>query len=186
MTKPRFAMGGWFNRRAAAFAAGAAAMALVTVSVAYGVIALQARSSAPQAAGTTTAATLAAVASPPSAPPARSPAVGDPPRSTSGTSAPIPQSTSGLAGAEQGRPADADVSYSVLVGSFRQESEAAALSQQLQGLAFRVRTTRVGSIDRGMWYQVFVGPYTDLEGARRDLERVRQMPGYSDARLITR
>ena len=30
-----------------------------------------------------------------------------------------------------------------------------------------------------------VGPYTDLEEARRDAARVQRMPGYSDARLIT-
>ena len=74
--------------------------------------------------------------------------------------------------------------YSVVVGSFRHESEAATLSQQLQDLGFRVRTARAESSERGAWYQVFVGPYTDLEQARRDEGRVRQMPGYGDARLI--
>jgi general secretion pathway protein A len=182
MTKPRFAIGGWFNRRAAALAAGAAAMALIAVGAAYGVIALQARPSGTQAAGAPAATTLAPA---PATPPAQS-AASEPPRSTTGTSAPSPQSTSGQAGAEQARPADADANYLVLVGSFRQASEAAALSQQLQGLTFRVRTTRVGSIDRGVWHQVFVGPYGDLEGARRDLDRVRQMPGYRDAQLVTR
>ena len=75
--------------------------------------------------------------------------------------------------------------YSVLVGSFRYEPEAASLLEQLQGLGYRVRTARVNSTGRGTWHQVFVGPYGDLSRARQDEARVRQLPGYADARLVT-
>jgi cell division septation protein DedD len=75
--------------------------------------------------------------------------------------------------------------YSVLVASFRQGSEATGLADRLRGLGYRARTRRVDSADRGTWYQVSVGPYADLEQARQDEARVRQLPGYADAHLIT-
>jgi cell division septation protein DedD len=74
----------------------------------------------------------------------------------------------------------------VLVGSFRHDTEAAVLLEQLRGLGYRVRSRRVESQDRGAWHQVFVGPYPDVELARQDEARVRQLPGYADARLTTR
>jgi cell division septation protein DedD len=72
----------------------------------------------------------------------------------------------------------------VLVGSFRYEPEAASLLGQLKGLGYRVRMTRVSSSERGTWHQVFVGPYGDLDQARQDQARVRQLPGYADAHLV--
>ena len=75
-------------------------------------------------------------------------------------------------------------SFSVLVASFRQPREAAALSQQLRDLGLPVRAIRVVSGARGVWHQVLVGPYGDAAAADRDKERVRQMPGYADARVI--
>ena len=74
----------------------------------------------------------------------------------------------------------------MLVGSFRQDSEVAALSDRLRGLGFRVRTVRVVTAGRGTWYQVLIGPYTVADEARQDEARVRQLPGYADARLVTR
>ena len=65
------------------------------------------------------------------------------------------------------------------------EPEAASLLDQLQGLGYRARTARVDSTDRGTWHQVSVGPYGDLEQARQDQARVRQLPGYADAHLVT-
>jgi cell division septation protein DedD len=75
--------------------------------------------------------------------------------------------------------------YSILVGSFRYEPEAAVLLGQLNGLGYRTRSVRINSSTRGIWHQVFVGPYTDLEPARQDQAKVRQMPGYADAQLVT-
>ena len=70
------------------------------------------------------------------------------------------------------------------VGSFRQETEAARLTEQLRAAGYRVRMVRVSGV-RGIWHQVLVGPYADLDQAREDQVRVRQLPGYADARLVT-
>jgi cell division septation protein DedD len=75
--------------------------------------------------------------------------------------------------------------YSVLVGSFRHDAEAAILVEQLRGLGYQARSGRVESEARGVWHQVFVGPYGDIDVARQDEARVRQLPGYADARLTT-
>jgi len=74
--------------------------------------------------------------------------------------------------------------YSILVGSFRYEPEAATLIEQLSGLGYQAHGARVTSAMRGTWHQVFVGPYGDLEGARLAETRVRQLPGYADAHVI--
>jgi cell division septation protein DedD len=74
----------------------------------------------------------------------------------------------------------------VLVGSFRYEPEASSLLDQLRGLGYQARAGRASSTDRGTWHQVFVGPYRDLDQARQDEARLRQLPGYADARLVTK
>ena len=79
------------------------------------------------------------------------------------------------------RPA---VAFSVLVASFRQLDEAAALEQELRGSGFTVRPVRTVQGGSGTWHQVLVGPYDDADAASRDQLRVRQMPGYGDARVI--
>ena len=82
-------------------------------------------------------------------------------------------------------PSNAGGRYSVLVGSFRHDAEAAVLMEQLRGLGYQARSGRVESEERGVWHQVFVGPYGDIDAARQDEARVRQLPGYADARLTT-
>lgn len=191
LAKSRLSIGTWLRRRAAAFAAGAAVMAVVAAGVGYGVIALQARSATARpvdgdspAAQRETITPPATTASPPTTVPPSPVDEPAPTPSSSDKNDPAPQPTSGRMLEAPATAADAQTTYSVLVGSFRHESEAATLSQQLQDLGFRVRTARVESSERGAWHQVFVGPYNDLEQVRRDEGRVRQMPGYSDARLI--
>ena len=173
----------WMKQRAAAFAAGAALMAAVSVAGVYGVGALQARAGSANAAVTRTpdasdsAAVAAAVA----------------------VDMPIAQGTTGpAASVDSPRSGDRGVvlppipsapapgRYSVLVGSFRYEPEASSLLDQLRGLGYQARAIRVSSAERGAWHQVFVGPYRDLDRARRDEAQVRQLPGYADARLVTR
>ena len=189
LAKPRLSIGTWLRRRAAAFTAGAAVMAVVAAGVGYGVIARQARSATarppdtdPPAPQRETIAPPATAAPPSTAAPSPVDEHAAVPLSTEQND-PAPQPTSGRTLDARATAADAQT-YSVLVGSFRHESEAATLSQQLQDLGFRVRTALAESSERGAWYQVFVGPYTDLEQARRDEGRIRQMPGYGDARLI--
>jgi general secretion pathway protein A len=192
LAKPRVSLGEWMRRRAAAFVAGAAAMAVIAAGVGYGVIALQARSSTAHSGEAEPPATPQQHVAPPAAvvpAPVEQPAPAtEEPKApaTDEPKAPEPQSTSGRtddvpAAAEGVRAA----SYSVLVGSFRHETEVATLSRQLEELGFHARTARVDTGERGVWHQVLVGPYADIEEARRDEARVRQMPGYSDARLIT-
>jgi general secretion pathway protein A len=181
LTKPRVSVGNWVRRRAAAFVAGAAAMAVIAAGVGYGVIALQARSGGVHSGEAERPAAAAAprTVEPPAAP-QPAPAVEE-------TKAPEPQSTSGRT-EEVPSTAPRKASrapFSVLVGSFRHEAEAARLSQQLDELGFHARIASINTGERGVWHQVFVGPYADIEDARRDEARVRQMPGYGDARLIT-
>jgi cell division septation protein DedD len=186
LVAPRAPVFGWLKRHAAAFAAGAAVTAVVTVAGAYGVSALQARASSGRANA------LAAQSQVPAdLKTASSEATGTPAaQGTTGPSTPAPVDS-------QPRPGESEVvasgaaaqpgarKYSVLVGSFRYEPEAASLLEQLRGLGYRVRTSRVNSTGRGTWHQVFVGPYGDLGRARQDEARVRQLPGYADARLVT-
>ena len=75
-------------------------------------------------------------------------------------------------------------SFSVLVASFRQASEAAALQNDLRNRGLPVQEIRVVSSPRGVWHQVLVGPYPDAAAAARGQERVRQIRGYADARVV--
>jgi cell division septation protein DedD len=75
--------------------------------------------------------------------------------------------------------------YAVLVGSFRVQNQAATLLDQLRALGYRTYANRVGSAAGNAWHQVFVGPYDDLNQARQDEARVRQLPAYADAHVVT-
>jgi general secretion pathway protein A len=189
---PRSSVLGWLRRRAAAFAAGAAAMAALSVAAVYGVVALQARSASART--VEPSATVQRV-SPPSAT-AESQGTTDSPAPTTGTAtaavpvraeqAPDPRPPAPVQPTATSSRGVQDVRrYSVLVGSFRQESEAVKLMDQLRELGYRSRRSRVESGERGSWHQVFVGPYADFDQARQDEARVRQLPGYADAHLMT-
>ena len=97
-----------------------------------------------------------------------------------------PVATSGSPVAPPSARSEAPVAYSVIVGSFRQRSEAESLSTDLQALGFSDRAIRirVATSASGAWHQVLAGPYTDAAVAGREHARVRQIPGYGDARLI--
>jgi cell division septation protein DedD len=191
LAAPRASILGWLRRRVGAFAAGAALTAVISAAAWYGVITLHARS-ASRSGEQLEPTPLAAGA------PARLPDVGPPPI--------VPEATPTQAVATSGttlrevatpvaHPQVADAAgaprpqtggrYSVLVGSFRHDAEAAVLVEQLRGLGYEARSGRVESEERGVWHQVFVGPYRDIDVARQDEARVRQLPGYADARLTT-
>ena len=168
----------WIQQRGAAFLAGATVTAMLAIGVAYAI-------SGAHAAHTTTAsaAAITAPAVPVALPSQRAnqdTAVAV--TGVKGTTGPATPAAVDSGSAEH--PVRAERSYSILVGSFRLEPEAASLNDQLSGLGYRTRTTRVTSSTRGIWHQVFVGPYGDLERARKDETRVRQLPGYADARVI--
>ena len=194
LAMPRVSLLGWLRRRVGAFAAGAAVMAVISAAAWYGVITLHARTAA--RAGETAAPTpLAAVV--PAAVRENGPAPIIPETSpaqavaTSGTTlrGTATHPTVALPGGPDAAGAlqsQAGGRYSVLVGSFRHDAEAAVLLAQLRGLGYQVRSGRVESQERGAWHQVFVGPYGDIELARQHEARIRQLPGYADARLTTR
>ena len=188
---PRASIVGWVKRHVAAFAAGAAMMAAVSIAAAYGVIALQARVASSRSVDTPAVSQMRTVQPPTpdgtagqavqgtTGPATPSPVDSQPRPERSepgGQRAPAPLATAGTSVSRR---------YSVLVGSFRYEPEAASLLDQLKGLGYRARTSRVSSNERGTWHQVFVGPYGDVEQARQDQARVRQLPGYADAHLVT-
>ena len=185
---PRVPVFAWLKRHGVAFAAGAAVMAALSAAGVYGVGALPARAASARSTGSPAVPSQApADLKPPAADvTAATPAV----QGTSGPTTPAPVDSQ----PRLGEPASAVLGaaglsgarkYSVLVGTFRYEPEAASLVDQLRGLGYQVRTARVSSTARGIWHQVFVGPYGALDQARQDEARVRQLPGYADARLVT-
>ena len=178
----------WMKQRAAAFAAGAALMAAVSVAGVYGVGALQARAGSARPADANVIRTP--VASDSAAVGAAAAADMPTAQGTTGPAAPVLGDLPGSG--DRGvvlPPVAAEPAtgpYSVLVGSFRYEPEASSLLDQLRGLGYQARAVRASSAERGTWHQVFVGPYRDLARARQDEALVRQLPGYADARLVTR
>jgi general secretion pathway protein A len=208
LAMPGRSMFGWLRRGAAAFAAGAALTAAVSLAAAYSVIVLQTRSvSAGAIAAPPLSIQAGREAGSPPVTPASATAPADPPAAAVPPPADVkpPAAQPGAPGARSVRAgvepdpapavpqpaaaappgAEAKGRYSLLVGSFRQNTEAGTLVDQLRALGYRARTGRFDSADRGTWHQVSVGPYTDLEQARQDEARVRQLPGYADAHLIT-
>ena len=191
LTMPGRSLFGWLRRGAAAFAAGAALTAAVSLAAAYAVVVLHSRSAtAGTIAPSVSIQTDGPIAAPPAAEVPIAPA-DDPPASPAASPSEAKPAVQPDSDPAPSQPPAADQSaaeaagrYSVLVGSFRQNSEAGALVDQLRGLGYRARTGRVESAERGTWHQVSVGPYADLERARQDETRVRLLPGYADAHLI--
>jgi general secretion pathway protein A len=169
------------RRHAAVFAAGAAISAVLSTAITYAVTTIQARvTSGKPAPRPSTQASAPERETPASA------ATGM--KGTSGPATPQAVDSQGAVEARQTNlaPAGAQTqTYSILVGSFRYEPEAAVLIGQLGELGYRTRAARVSSATRGIWHQVFVGPYKELEMAKQDQSRVRQLPGYADAQLVT-
>jgi general secretion pathway protein A len=170
----------WMQQRAAAFVAGATVTTMLAIGVAY---AMSGAGAANASAGSAKTATTPAPVALPSQPTQQDRAV--PVTGVKGTTGPATPTAVDSASTEPHDAARAQRSYSILVGSFRLEPEAASLTDQLSGLGYRTSTSRVTSATRGIWHQVFVGPYGNLDQARLDETRVRQLPGYADAHVIT-
>jgi len=171
----------WIHQRASAFVAGATVTTLLAIGVAYAMSGASAGNASTGSAKTVIApATPVALASQPTRQDGAVAVTG-----VKGTTGPATPAAVDSAATEPHDAAHAQRSYSILVGSFRLEPEAASLTDQLSGLGYRTRTSRVTSSSRGLWHQVFVGPYGTLEQARVDETRVRQLPGYADAHVIT-
>jgi cell division protein FtsN len=90
--------------------------------------------------------------------------------------------TPASAAPRSGATAEAE-SYSVIVGSFRTDTQAMTLINELGDLGYTARSRRIASAERGIWYQVLLGPFSDAALARACEARMRLLPGYADARL---
>lgn len=155
----------WMRERAGAFAAGAAAMAVVA-ALTYGAL-------FPQEGRASAAVLPQAVTTPEQDEPAKAA------QPVPSIEMPAPVQTSGT----QPAPPPSSSRYSIVVGSFRQPSESTRLTTELAEQGYAARAIRVDAGPRGIWHQVRVGPYTDAARARADEARIRQIPGYADARL---
>jgi general secretion pathway protein A len=181
--RSRGLIAGWVKRYGVAFAAGAAITALLSIGIAYAVTTSHPGSEVGKTVATPSvdsqllardrpATESAAAGMKGTSGPAMPKAVDSQPATTA------PQTI-------QPGPVSPAHSYSILVGSFRYEPEAAVLISQLSDLGYHARSARLSSSTRGIWHQVFVGPYSELELAKQDQLRVRQLPGYGDAQLVT-
>jgi len=187
LTLPGRAAIQWIRARAAAFAAGAAMTAVLATGMIYGVGWLRRPvSTLPPPLPVASAPSQAAT--PSTAPSPRRSEIAPASMKAQGTTGPsTPPAVDSQAGTESREAARPQMrSYSILVGSFRLEPEATTLLTQLSDLGYHARTARVTSPTRGAWHQVFVGPYADLDQARADQTRVRQLPGYADAHVVTK
>lgn len=162
------------------------AIGLIAGAVLVGAyLAMQRTTDAPAAAASQTPAPAAAPTGPAAAdaPTARTPA----PSVQQPAAAAVPGPPTAVPPAAAAPAATPGASFSVLVASFRKPEEAAALSTELRELGLPVRRVRVVSGGAsGMWHQVLVGPYGDAKAAQQGQARVRQIPGYADARVIPR
>ena len=74
--------------------------------------------------------------------------------------------------------------YVIQVASFQSDERASRLAEQLTSTGYRVRQVELNlEPPRGRLLQILVGGYETLEEAEVDLARIRQIPGYADARL---
>ncbi len=169
----------WLQKHAAAFVAGAAVTAMLGIGVAYATSGARAGSAAANHAATTSAKAVA-LSSPP--PVENVPVAVTGVKGTTGPATPAAVDSQSIESRDSVRT---QRRYSILVGSFRLEPEATSLIDQLSGLGYQTSSSHVTSGTRGSWHQVFIGPYADLERARLDESRVRQLPGYADAHVIT-
>jgi type II secretory pathway predicted ATPase ExeA/cell division septation protein DedD len=183
LVRSRGLISGWVKRNGVAFAAGAAMTALLSIGIAYVVTSSQPGS---EVAKTVATPSLDSQLLARDRPATESATAGM--KGTSGPAMPKAVDSQPATSAPhtiQPGPGSPAHSYSILVGSFRYEPEAAVLISELSDLGYHARIARVSSSTRGIWHQVFVGPYSELELAKQDQLRVRQLPGYGDAQLVT-
>ena len=80
-----------------------------------------------------------------------------------------------------------DGSFAIQVASLTSRSRADRLVDELVRFGFRARAVEFNlGFPRGVVMQVRVDGYPSAELATRDLARIRELPGYSDARLLSK
>ncbi|MBI2221098.1 MAG: AAA family ATPase [Acidobacteria bacterium] len=75
-------------------------------------------------------------------------------------------------------------SFSIFVGSFESEEDAAARARELQQLGFNAYRATVEREDGSRSLQLLVGTYDNVERARDDERRLRQVAAFSSARVV--
>jgi cell division septation protein DedD len=80
-----------------------------------------------------------------------------------------------------------DGSYSIQVASFASRNRADRLVTELGKAGFRARAVEFDlGPPRGLVLQIRIDGYENAQAAARDLLRIRELPGYSDAHLLQR
>lgn len=77
-------------------------------------------------------------------------------------------------------------SYIIEVALFNSQERAGRLVEDLTAAGYQAYEAAVNLGDAGIRRQVLLGPYATRAEAASDLERVRQMPAYQDARVVER
>jgi general secretion pathway protein A len=91
------------------------------------------------------------------------------------------------AGAAAASGLAAEEGYVIQVASFESRLRAARLVDELTSAGYRARDVELDlGAPRGRLVQVIVGGYTSALEVERDLRRIREWPGYADARLLER
>jgi hypothetical protein len=73
------------------------------------------------------------------------------------------------------------------VASFQSRARAERLVEELTGAGYQAREVELDlGPPRGTLLQVIVGGYSSVLEVERDLRRIRELPGYSDAHLLER
>jgi len=76
--------------------------------------------------------------------------------------------------------------YSIVVESFEQQSRADRLVEELIAAGYAAHAEEREGGPNGRILQVTISGYTSATDVQRDLERIRELPGYSDARIVER
>jgi hypothetical protein len=77
--------------------------------------------------------------------------------------------------------------YVIQVATFESRARAERLVQELTRAGYRARIVELSPGSSPVpSFQVITDGYASLVDAQRDLQRVRELPGYSDARLLDR
>jgi cell division septation protein DedD len=96
----------------------------------------------------------------------------------SGVAAPVAPDAGGVADAG---------SYIIQVASFERRERATRLVEELTAAGYQAREVELDlGPPRGRLVQVIVGGYSSAIEVERDLQRIRELPGYGDARLLER
>ncbi len=86
----------------------------------------------------------------------------------------LPDETSPSQTTPQTHKSSPSAPYQVQVGAFRQEKEARALQERLQGKGYRVMVTKADIKGKGSWFRVRVGKCANKTKARKLAKRLQQ------------